>query len=100
MSEAELFGDEEIKKQILSTNNVRRQKELGRTGKNFDINRWNENKIKIVYIASNLKFNQNEELKAKLIETKDKDIVEASPTDAIWEIRIAEDNPRRFNKEK
>ena len=100
MSVAELFGDEEIKKQILSTSNVRRKKELGRTVNNFDVNKWNENKIKIVYIANNLKFNQNEELKAKLIEAKDKYIVEASPTDAIWGIGIAEDNPRRFNKKR
>lgn len=97
---AELFGDEEIKNQILSTNNVRKQKELGRKVKNFDENKWSENKIKIVYIANNLKFNQNEELKSKLLETKGKYIVEASPVDAIWGIGIGPDDQRRFNRNK
>jgi len=97
---AELFGDIEIKNQILSTNNVRKQKQLGRQVSNFDESKWNENKIKIVYIANNLKFSQNEELRTKLLETKDKYIVEASPVDAIWGIGIAPDDPRRFNRAK
>jgi ribA/ribD-fused uncharacterized protein len=97
---AELFGDEEIKKQILSTTNVRKQKELGRQVKNFDESKWNENKIKIVYIANNLKFNQNEELKAELLETQGKYIVEASPVDAIWGIGVAPEDPKRFNRAK
>lgn len=97
---AELFGDEEIKEQILLTNNVRKQKELGRKVSNFVEEIWNNNKIKIVYIANNLKFDQNEELKAKLLETKGKYIVEASPVDAIWGIGIAPDDPLRFNRAK
>lgn len=95
---AELFEDNEIKEQILSTNNVRKQKELGRKVKRFDEEIWNINKIKIVYIANNLKFSQNHELKSNLLETKGKYIVEASPVDAIWGIGIAPDDPRRFNR--
>ena len=56
---AELFGDMEIKNQILSTNNVRKQKQLGRQVRNFDEEMWNNSKVKIVYIANNLKFSQN-----------------------------------------
>lgn len=97
---AELFGDEMIKEEILSTNNVRKQKELGRRVKGFDEQKWNENKIKIVYIANNLKFSQNEALKQKLLETKGKYIVEASPVDIIWGIGIAPDDNRRFNQAK
>jgi len=97
---AELFGDTEIKHQILSTNNVRKQKQLGRKVNNFNEEIWNNSKIKIVYIANNLKFSQNEELKSKLLETKGKYIVEASPVDSIWGIGISPDDPRRFNKEK
>lgn len=97
---AELFGDTEIKQQILSTNNVRKQKQLGRQVRGFNQEIWNNSKIKIVYIANNLKFSQNEELKAKLLETKGKYIVEASPVDTIWGIGIAPDDPRRFNRAK
>lgn len=97
---AELFGDMEIRNQILSTNNVRKQKQLGRQVRNFDEEIWNNSKIKIVYIANNLKFSQNAELKTKLLETKGKYIVEASPVDVIWGIGIAPDDPRRFNRTK
>jgi len=97
---AELFGDEEIRDQILSTNNVRKQKELGRKVRNFDENKWNESKVKIVYIANNLKFSQNENLMSELLETDGKYIVEASPVDAIWGIGIAKDDSRRFNRAK
>lgn len=97
---AELFGDKKVKEQILATNNVRKQKELGRKVNNFNEDKWNNNKIKIVYMANNLKFNQNEELKAKLLDTKGKYIVEASPVDVIWGIGLAPDDPRRFNRAK
>jgi len=97
---AELFGDNQIKEEILSTNNVRKQKELGRKVRHFDEEIWNNSKIKIVYIANNLKFSQNQELKSKLIETEGKYIVEASPVDAIWGIGMAPDDPRRFNRDK
>lgn len=97
---AELFGDAEIKNQILSTNNVRKQKQLGRQVSNFDEEIWNNSKMKIVYIANNMKFSQNEELKKRLLETKGRYIVEASPVDAIWGIGIAPDDPRRFNRAK
>lgn len=95
---AELFEDNEIKEKILSTNNVRKQKQLGRQVSNFNEEIWNNSKIKIVYIANNLKFSQNEKLKSKLLETNGKYLVEASPNDAIWGIGIAPDDPRRFNK--
>ena len=95
---AELFGDKEKVNEILTTNDVRKQKELGRQIKNFDESIWNDNKIKIVYIGNNLKFNQNEYLKQELLKTEGKYIVEASPVDTIWGIGISPDNPERFNK--
>lgn len=95
---AELFGDKEKVNEILSTNDVRKQKELGRQIKNFDESIWNDNKIKIVYIGNNLKFNQNEYLKQELLKTEGKYIVESSPVDTIWGIGISSDDPRRFNK--
>ncbi len=53
---AELFNDHEIKNMILATSNVRKQKELGRIVKNYSDEIWDQQKIKIVYIANNLKF--------------------------------------------
>ena len=95
---AELFNDEEIKNKILSTNNVRKQKELGRQIKNFNESIWNENKIKIVYIGNKLKFTQNQNLKSELMNTNDKLIVEASPNDKIWGIGLHEEDPNSLNQ--
>lgn len=97
---AELFGDKDIKAKILSTNNVRKQKELGRQVSGFEESIWNQHKMKIVYIANNLKFNQNPKLKQLLLDSEGKYIVEASPVDAIWGIGIAPKDPRRFDKSK
>lgn len=97
---AELFNDIETKQKILSTNNTRKQKNFGRQVKNFDETIWNANKIKIVYMANNLKFSQNIALKEKLMNTTGKLIVEASPVDKIWGIGLAEDNPDIYDKSK
>jgi len=88
-----LFGDEEIRKQIINCESPKKAKSLGRKVKNFDHSKWEENKYQIVKIANELKFTQNEALKTFLIQTENKTIVEASPVDPIWGIGLAEDNP-------
>lgn len=92
---AQLFKDYEIAKQILMTpikkviDNVN-IKYLGRKVSNFDENVWNENCENLIYKGLLEKFKQNEDLKNKLIETKDKYIVEASPVDIIWGVGLVE----------
>ncbi len=93
-SKAILFEDFKIAGEILKTNNVRKQKNLGRQVKNFELNKWKKNSIEIVYKGNKAKFIQNNEFKKLLLSTKGKTIVEASPDDSIWGIGLLENDER------
>ena len=47
-----------------------------------------------MYEGNVLKFQQNPELKQKLLDTGDKEFVEASPKDKIWGIGLGEKRAR------
>ena len=79
-----LFKDFETKDKIMQTKQPKEQKSLGRLVKNFDEDKWNKHADDIVYNGNLAKFSQNSELKQKLLETKNKIIVECSPYDSIW----------------
>ncbi|MGC5328305.1 NADAR family protein [Brevibacillus sp. SYSU BS000544] len=89
-----LFKDIEIAAQILSANEPREQKRLGRHVKNFDRSIWESHCKQIVYEANKAKFSQNPELLTALLHTGETTLVEASPDDAIWGIGLAEEDPR------
>ncbi|KAF3914427.1 hypothetical protein ABW21_db0209872 [Orbilia brochopaga] len=59
-------------------------KALGRKVPDFDDDIWKEKRYEIVYQANYLKFTQNEKLKVQLLETGNRELVEASPLDKIW----------------
>ena len=63
-------------------------KKLGRKVKNFDQQIWDKEKYNIMKTGIKYKFSQNKFLKKKLLETKGKDLYEASPYDKIWGIGI------------
>lgn len=87
-----VFGDEEIANKILETEYPDEQKALGKLVKGFDRAIWDQNCFSIVYEGNLAKFSQNPELKEELLATGDRVIVEASPYDFIWGIRMGEDN--------
>lgn len=89
---ARLFDDEDICRQILETNNAKKQKALGRQVKDFNPTVWDKHKFSIVYLGNYAKFTQNEELKATLLNTGNTTLVEASPYDKIWGIGLSEDD--------
>ncbi|WP_019911164.1 NADAR family protein [Paenibacillus sp. HW567] len=91
---ARLFKDEEIAKQILRARTPREQKELGRNVSGFDKAVWDKHCKEIVYQGNKEKFLQNEELLKILLGTKGTTLVEASPTDRIWGVGLAEDDCR------
>ena len=78
--------------------NPKKYKELGRNVVDFDPNEWDKIKSVIVYNGNFEKFNQNEQLQKKLIETYPKTLVEASPDDTIWGIGLSISNPDRFHQ--
>lgn len=96
---AVLFKDEEIAKKIMQASHPREQKKLGRQVQNFDPSIWDSQCKDIVYKGNFAKFSQNEELKKALFTTEGTTLVEASPSDKIWGIGLAEDDARAYSRE-
>lgn len=92
-AKAELFGDIEIKEDILKRNNPKQIKALGRKVSHFDQNVWDQFKYSIVLNGNWCKFSQNKDLRQFLLSTGDSVLVEASPYDHIWGIRLSIDSP-------
>jgi ribA/ribD-fused uncharacterized protein len=90
---AMLFGDQEIADLIMDEEHPRDQKDWGRKIKNFDTIEWEAKCKQFVFEANYAKFTQNPALKTQLLATEDRLLVEASPTDKIWGIGLAEDAP-------
>lgn len=83
-SKAVLFGDEEISKQILNTDDVSEIRALGRKVKNYDDTVWSGMRHIIVYNGLLEKFRQNAEIRDKLLSTSDDILAETTARDRIW----------------
>ena len=83
---AKTFGDEYTHALIMDTDSPSEQKAAGRKVRNFDANIWANVAQQFVYKANLAKFSGD--LKPYLMETGDRKIVEASPTDTIWGIGL------------
>ena len=92
-AKAELFGDKEIRDQILKCSDQKQIKALGRKVRGFDQAVWDKFKYAIVLNGNWLKFSQNRELREFLLSTGDSVLVEASPYDNIWGIRLSANSP-------
>lgn len=90
---ARMFGDQDALDLILGTTAPSKQKSLGRSVKNFDPSVWDERCLGVVARGNMLKFEQNCSLGDKLLATGDRILAEASSSDRIWGIGLAEDNP-------
>ncbi|MGN6647680.1 MAG: NADAR family protein [Cytophaga sp.] len=99
-SKAMLFNNSSIAEKILSTDDPRQQKELGRQVQGFDPVKWDARALEIVYKGNFAKFSQNENLKKFLLDTGNKSLVEASPHDIIWGIGLSETDENRFDRTK
>ena len=90
---AQLFGDEERRKEILACSDPKQIKALGRKVRGFDQVVWDKFKYAIVLNGNWCKFSQNRELREFLLSTGDSVLVEASPYDRIWGIQLSADTP-------
>jgi len=93
-----LFAPEsEITHSLLTDSDLspRTVKQLGRQVPNFDEKVWNANRFKIVVEGNYYKFTQNDKLKRRLLETGQRELVEASPRDRIWGVGFGEKNAGR-----
>jgi hypothetical protein len=94
---ANLFGDQDIRAQVLQALTPNAAKALGRSVRGFDNQIWLQHRFDIVVRANQAKFSQNPELNAYLEQTGSKIIVEASPVDNIWGIGLAQDDEKASN---
>lgn len=82
------FKDQDRYLKIMATTNPKTQKKHGRKVKNFDHNKWYSVAKQIMYKGNYYKYTQNLKLKKLLFDTKNTTLVEASPWDAIWGIKM------------
>ncbi|KAF2712183.1 DUF1768-domain-containing protein [Pleomassaria siparia CBS 279.74] len=95
VSKARLFGDEDIAKKMLKTNDAQTHKALGRKVAKFDTKVWDDAKSKIVEEGNYHKFtisNGAQGMQLMLLATGDRELVEANPMDRIWGVGFADEN--------
>lgn len=93
-----IFRDFETFNKVMNSVNPAEMKHLGREVKNFDAEKWNEVKVRVVKNAVFAKFSQNWDLRKMLLETGDKMIVESNPMDRIWGIGMCKSDKEVMNK--
>ena len=97
---AVFFGDMETAEKILLTPSPNQNKKLGRKVKNFNAEKWLRDGYEVMIAVNMAKFSQNSRLKAILLSTEDKIIVEASPYDTIWGIGLYWEDDRVLDENK
>lgn len=93
-----LFDDQEKANSIMEVDDPALQKSLGNQVANFDMNTWKIEAPKLVMDALKAKFDQHPRLKQKLLDTRGKELVEASPTDRYWGVGLRMSDPAIKNK--
>ncbi|MFG2718033.1 NADAR family protein [Streptomyces sp. NPDC048416] len=93
-AKARLFGDAEAERAALTAASPALAKKAGRLVRGFDEAVWCRERYGIVLAGCLHKFGQDEALRAYLLGTGERALVEASPLDRIWGIGLAADAPQ------
>jgi len=88
---AKLFHDSKAYTAILKATTPKECKALGRSVVPFDSEKWDSIKHEVLKTAVRAKFEQDETLKSKLLDTGNSIIAEASPYDNVWGIGMDAD---------
>eukprot|EP00752_Nemacystus_decipiens_P015617 g13940.t1 len=91
-AKARLFGDSHALTKIMTSPDPRTHKSLGRSVANFDQAIWEFERQNICLTECFAKFLQNPALRTFLLNTGDRLLAEASPSDKIWGIGLRADN--------
>jgi len=94
------FGDMEAAQNIVKNPDPARCKRIGRMIDGFDAEKWSKVSFQIMVDVNYAKYSQNPRLKALLLSTEDKIIVEASPYDTIWGIGLHWENDDCLDESK
>lgn len=89
-AKAMIFDDLNHSIEILNTENhdPRKVKKLGRKVVGYDDDLWAENRYELMVDILKSKFSQNPDMLDILLSYEDKTIVEASPYDGIWGVKL------------
>ena len=94
---ARLFDDQAILAKIVAARTPGEAKKLGRSVEGFEEGVWLRQRWDIVVAGNVAKFGQHPTLRAFLLETGERVLVEASPADRIWGIGMAAGDPDAEN---
>ncbi|MFD7477865.1 NADAR family protein [Streptomyces sp. NPDC059837] len=97
---ARLFGDAEAERRAIEAASPALAKKAGRLVRGFDEATWQRERFGIVVEGSVHKFAAHPELRAFLLGTRARVLVEASPMDRVWGIGLATDDERTANPER
>ncbi|MEV0736318.1 NADAR family protein [Streptomyces sp. NPDC050549] len=97
---ARLFGDGDALARVLAAGHPSVAKKAGRLVRGFDEETWTRERFGIVVEGSVHKFAADEELRAFLLGTGKRVLVEASPVDRVWGIGLAADDAAAEDPER
>lgn len=89
---ARLFEDQQAEQRVLAAKHPSQAKAAGRLVRGFDEGTWQRERFKIVVEGGVHKFAAHEDLRAFLLNTGERVLVEASPVDRVWGIGLAADD--------
>ena len=92
-----LFGDVKAAQMIMDTDDVAEQQKIGKTAKGYNNIVWAGIRQAVAYRGLLAKFDQNSDLKQKLLDTGDAYLVECAGSDKIWACGVHIDNEDRKN---
>lgn len=94
------MGDTETRKLIALATDPGKAKDLGRKVKNFSKELWDEHKMFAMVHVNTMKYTQNWPMAMELVNTENKILVEASPSDTIWGIGLSLSDPDIYDETK
>lgn len=94
---AMFFKDAATAALILKERDPQKVKALGRAVQGFIKSAWDANCLRLVRRGLLEKARQNPDIKAQLLATGERILVEASPPDKIWGIGLGENDPRALD---
>ncbi len=97
---ARLFGDADAERRVLAAAHPAGAKKAGRLVRGFDETVWERERFRIVVEGSVHKFASDPALRAFLLHTGDRVLVEASPVDRVWGIGLAADDAAATDPER
>ncbi len=94
---ARLFGDPEAERAALEARTPAEAKKAGRLVRGFDDALWERERFGLVVEGSVHKFGSDPALRAYLLGTGSRVLVEASPVDRVWGVGLAPDDERALD---